>query len=86
MNKKQNLLKALLNTIGQNKVCDSLAEINKAFDILLKAQRTDLLDKTEKMKKYPEADCPRSNPDNHLIENSAYNQALKDILKLTKGN
>lgn len=33
---KENLLKALLNTIGQNKVCDSLAGINKAFDILEK--------------------------------------------------
>lgn len=39
MNKKQNLLKALLNTVGQNKVCDSLAGINKAFDILEKAQK-----------------------------------------------
>ena len=31
---KQNLLKALLATIGQNKVCDSLKEIDEAFDIL----------------------------------------------------
>ena len=43
MNKtKQNLLKALLNSIGQNKVCDSLADINKAFNILLKAQKQEI--------------------------------------------
>lgn len=33
---KEKLLKSLLATIGQNKVCDSLAGINKAFDILEK--------------------------------------------------
>ncbi|MBL7052081.1 MAG: hypothetical protein ISS01_03235 [Nanoarchaeota archaeon] len=40
---KENLLKALLNTIGQNKVCDSLAGINKAFDILEKKQRDEII-------------------------------------------
>jgi len=41
---KQRLLKSLLATIGQNKVCDSLAGINKAFDILLKAQKKEIIE------------------------------------------
>ncbi len=46
---KENLLKALLNTIGQNKVCDSLAGINKAFDILEKKQREEIVEMIEKI-------------------------------------
>jgi len=45
---KQNLSKSLLATIGQNKVCDSLAGINKAFDILLKAQKESLINEAVK--------------------------------------
>ena len=46
--RKQNLLKALLNTIGQKKVCDSLADINKAFDILEKALIREIKSKIDK--------------------------------------
>jgi len=31
---KQKLLKSLIATIGQNKICDSLTEIKTCFDIL----------------------------------------------------
>ena len=82
MNKKQNLLKALLNTIGQNKVCDSLVEINKAFDILEKAQKTDLVDKIEKI---PNVEITTKQGNKEVtIELKA--KFTKDILKLTKGN
>ena len=77
MNKKittrQKLFKSLLATIGQNKICDSLPAIEKAFEILEREQRKEMVEKIEKMKYNEDGRNPLK-----------YSKVLRDIIKKLK--
>ena len=75
---KQNLLKSLLATIGQNKICDSLAAIYKTYDILERELKQKWVEEIEKMKASKEKNYPAMT----IEEIDAYNGALEDIKSL----
>jgi len=70
---KQQILKALLDTNGEKKICYALKELDEAFDILLNRQKEEFKRVVEKQK-IKEHPC-----DGHWEH--GYNEAVINILK-----